>query len=156
MRETTRQRRIPILPMVAGVLALAASFWISPNLNRAEAEKSLYDRLGGKEAITAVVDEFVNRTVADSRVNGRFASTDAKKFKALNVEFVCQATGGPCKYEGKDMKTAHAGMRIANAEFDILAGHLAATLKKFKVPKQEREELLAIVGSTRKDIVEGS
>ena len=79
MRETTRQRRIPILLIVAGVLALAASLWVSPNLNRAEAEKSLYDRLGGKEAITAVVDEFVNRTVADSRVNGRFASTDAKR-----------------------------------------------------------------------------
>ena len=61
----------------------------------------------------------------------------------------------PVNIKGKDMKTAHAGMRISNAEFDILAGHLASTLKKFKVPKQEREELLAIVGSTRKDIVEG-
>ncbi len=156
MRELTRQRRIPILLMVAGVLSLAASLWVNPNLNRAEAEKSLYDRLGGKAAITAVVDEFVNRTVADSRVNGRFAFTDAKKFKALNVDFVCQATGGPCQYQGKDMKTTHAGMRISNAEFDIVAGHLAATLRKFKVPRREREELLAIIGSLRKDIVEAS
>ncbi len=156
MREFTRERRVPILLVVAGVLALAASVWVSPNLNRAEAEKSLYDRLGGKGAITAVVDEFVNRTVADSRVNFRFASTDAKQFKALNVDFVCQATGGPCQYQGKDMKTAHRGMRISDAEFDILAGHLTATLKKFKVPRRERQELLAIIASTRKDIVEAS
>ena len=156
MRELTRQRRVPIFLMVAGVLALASSLWVDPNLNRAEAEKSLYDRLGGKGAITAVVDEFVNRTVADSRVNGRFAFTDAKKFKASNVDLICKATGGPCTYQGKDMKTTHVGMRISNAEFDILAGHLAATLRKFKVPKQEREELLAIIGSLRKDIVEAS
>ena len=156
MREFTRQRRVPILLMVAGVLALAASVWVSPNLTRAEGQQSLYDRLGGKEAITAVVDEFVNRTVADSRVNFRFASTDAKKFKASNVELICEATGGPCQYQGKDMKTAHAGMRISNAEFDILAGHLAATLKKFKVPRRERQELLGIIGSLRKDIVEAS
>ena len=156
MREFMRQPRVPILLMVAGVLALAASLWVSPNLNRAEAEKSLYDRLGGKGAITAVVDEFVNRVVADSRVNGRFAFTDAKKFKAFNVDLICEATGGPCTYQGKDMKTAHAGMRIPNAEFDIVAGHLAATLRKFKVPRREREELLAIIGSLRKDIVEAS
>ncbi len=156
MREFTRQRRVPILLMVAGVLALAASVWVSPNLTRAEGQQSLYDRLGGKEAITAVVDEFVNRTVADSRVNGRFAFTDAKKFKASNVKLICEATGGPCTYHGQDMKTAHAGMRISNAEFDILARHLTATLKNVKVPKQERKELLGIIGSLRKDIVEAS
>ncbi len=156
MREFTRQRRIPLVLTVAGVLALAASVWVSPNLNRAEGQQALYDRLGGKEAITAVVDDFVNRTVADSRVNGRFAFTDAKKFKASNVELICEATGGPCTYHGQDMKRAHAGMRISNAEFDILARHLTATLKKFKVPKQERKELLGIIGSLRTDIVEAS
>jgi hemoglobin len=74
----------------------------------------------------------------------------------LNVELVCEATGGPCKYSGRDMKNTHKGMRISQAEFDITAGHLAATLKKFKVPKQERGELLEIIGSLRKDIVEAS
>ncbi len=134
MREFMRQPRVPILLMIAGALALAAILWVGPNLNLTEAQKSLYDRLGGKEAITAVVDDFANRIVADSRVNGRFAFTDLKKFKALNVELVCKASGGPCKYQGRDMKTTHAGMRISNAEFDIVAGHLAATLRKFKVP----------------------
>ena len=74
----------------------------------------------------------------------------------LNTELVCQATGGPCQYPGRDMKNTHTGMRISQVEFDIVAGHLAATLKKFKVPKRERNELLGIVGSLQKDIVERS
>ena len=74
----------------------------------------------------------------------------------LNTELVCMATGGPCKYPGQDMKAAHNGMRISQAEFNIVAGHLKATLKKFKVPKQEQKELLGIIGSLQKDIVERS
>ena len=66
------------------------------------------------------------------------------------------ATGGPCKYSGRDMKNTHAGMRISEKEFNIVAGHLAKTLKKFKVPKQETTELMGIIGSLKKDIVEGS
>ena len=128
----------------------------TPNLIHAEETKSLFDRLGGIDPITAVVDEFVNRLVADPRVKGRFASTDVKRFKMLNTELVCQSTGGPCKYSGRAMKDTHNGMRISQAEFDLTAGHLAATLKKFKVPKQETNELMGIIGSLRKDIVEGS
>ena len=125
----------------------------TPNLVHAEETKALYDRLGGMTAITAVVDEFVNRLVADSKVNGRFGSTDVERFKTLNAELVCMATGGPCKYSGRDMKNTHNGMRISQAEFDLTAGHLSKTLKKFKVPKQETKELMAIIGSLRKDIV---
>jgi len=128
----------------------------TPNLIHAEETKSLFDRLGGINPITAVVDEFANRLVADSRINGRFATTDVKRFKMLNTELVCQSTGGPCKYSGRAMKDTHNGMRISNAEFDIVTGHLAATLKRFKVPKQESKELLGIIGSLKKDIVEGS
>ena len=128
----------------------------TPNLIHAEETKSLFDRLGGIDPITAVVDEFVNRLVADPRVKGRFASTDVKRFKMLNTELVCQSTGGPCKYSGRAMKDNHNGMRISQAEFDLTAGHLASTLKKFKVPKQESKELMTIIGSLRKDIVEGS
>ena len=74
----------------------------------------------------------------------------------LNAELVCMATGGTCKYSGKDMKTTHNGMRISEKEFNIVAGHLVKTLKKFKVPKQETNELMGIIGSLKKDIVEGS
>lgn len=148
----------PFAALLIVLYAATASMGILiiPNLIHAEDNKSLYDRLGGKDAITAVVDVFANRVVADPRVNGRFASVDLKRFKMLNVELVCEATGGPCKYSGRDMKNTHKGMRISQAEFDITAGHLAATLKKFKVPKQERGELLEIIGSLRKDIVEAS
>ncbi len=144
------------LLIVLSIATASMGLLSTPNLIHAEETKSLFDRLGGKGAITAVVDEFVNRIVADPRVNGRFASTDVKRFKMLNVELVCEATGGPCKYSGRNMKKTHNGMRISQAEFDIVAGHLAATLKKFKVPKQESQELLGIIGSLRKDIVEAS
>jgi len=149
---------IPLAALLIVFYAATASMGIlsTPNLIQAEDKKSLYDRLGGKDAITAVVDEFANRIVADPRVNGRFASTDVKRFKMLNTELVCMVTGGPCQYQGRNMKNTHAGMRISPKEFDIVAGHLAATLKKFKVPKQESKELLAIIGSLKKDIVEAS
>jgi hemoglobin len=148
-------------PVAARLFVLCAAIMSigllsTPNLIHAEETKSLFDRLGGIDPITAVVDEFVNRLVADPRVKGRFASTDVKRFKMLNTELVCQSTGGPCKYSGRAMKDTHNGMRISQAEFDLTAGHLAATLKKFKVPKQESKELMAIIGSLRKDIVEGS
>jgi hemoglobin len=115
---------------------------------------SLYQRLGGKPAITAVVDDFVGRVAADNRINARFANTNVPRFKTNLVDQICQATGGPCTYTGKDMKTAHAGMGITNAEFDALVGDLVATLNKFKVGDREKNELLAALGPMRKDIVE--
>src|SRR3569623_2279246 len=85
-----------------------------------EAPKSLYDRLGGLPAITAVVDEFVTRTTTDPRIKERFFNTDAANLKKLLVQFVCMATGGPCKYEGRDMVTPHAGMDLVDDAFNAL------------------------------------
>jgi hemoglobin len=115
---------------------------------------SLYQRLGGKPAITAVVDDFVGRVAADSRINARFANTNIPRLKMNLVDQICQASGGPCTYSGRDMKTAHAGMGITNAEFDALVGDLVAALNKFKVGDREKNELLAALGPMRKDIVE--
>ena len=81
----------------------------------AMADKSLYDRLGGKPAITAVVDDFVGRVAADSRINGKFANTDIPRLKMLLVEQICQASGGPCTYTGRSMKATHAGMGVSSA-----------------------------------------
>ncbi len=145
-----------VFMIVFAVATANMGVMLIPHMLHAEDSPSLYARLGGKEAITAVVDEFVNRLVSDPKVNGRFGSTDVKKFKRLNVELVCMATGGPCQYSGQDMKKTHVGMRISQKEFDIVAGHLASTLRKFKVPKQEHNELLGIIGSLKKDIVERS
>src|SRR5690606_11794486 len=92
------------------------------------APKSLYDRLGGQPAITAVVDEFVNRTTTDPRIKDRFFNTDPVQLKKLLVEFVCMATGGPCKYTGRDMETTHAGMELVEEEFNALVEDLVAAL----------------------------
>lgn len=116
-------------------------------------EKSLYDRLGGKPAITAVVDDFTARVAADRRINRFFANTDVPAFKAHLVDQICEASGGPCKYTGRAMKPLHAGMGITNADFDALVEDLVATLEKFKVPEKEKGELLGILGPMRKDIV---
>jgi hemoglobin len=122
-------------------------------------EKSLYDRLGGKKAITAVVDEFVTRVAADKRINGYFGKTASdpermKTFKNNLVNQICEASGGPCKYTGKDMKSAHMGMGISGADFSALVEDLVGALDKFKVGKMEKDQLLAALGPMKGDIVE--
>ncbi len=119
----------------------------------APATANLYERLGGKNAITAVVDDFVNRVAADARINQRFFNTDIVKLKALLVEFVCQATGGPCTYSGQDMETSHAGMDLVDAEFDALVADLVASLDKFGVPAREKSELTGALGPLKPAIV---
>jgi hemoglobin len=124
--------------------------------------KSLWDRLGGEPAVRAVVDDFVGRAAKDDKVNffrkgtaGEWKPTDAQvaTLKQRLVEFVSMASGGPLKYKGRDMKTTHANMAITSAEFDALAGDLAASLDHFKVPAKEKNELLTAVAGTKKDIV---
>jgi hemoglobin len=114
---------------------------------------SLYDRLGGKPAITAVVDEFIARVAADPRIKHRFFNTDIPKLKFLLVEFVCMATGGPCRYTGLDMETSHAGMELVDEEFVALVEDLAGALDKFEVPAKERSELLGALGPLQPQIV---
>ena len=115
--------------------------------------KSLYERLGGKDAIVAVVDDFVGNVAADNRINHFFGKTDIPRLKKNLVDQICQATGGPCVYTGRDMVTAHSGMGVSNADFDALVGDLVKTLDKFKVPEKEKGELLAILGPMRPQIV---
>jgi hemoglobin len=116
-------------------------------------KKSLYDRLGGQPAVTAVVDDFVGNVAGDSRINGRFANANIPRLKKLLVEQISAGTGGPVSYTGRDMKTAHAGMKITDAEFNALVEDLIKTLDKFKVPEQEKGELLGILGPMKGDIV---
>jgi hemoglobin len=149
------QKRI-VVAAIAAVLAFGS-------LNIASAEKkmkpkTLYSRLGGKKAITAVVDEFVNNCAGDGRINKFFADTakDPKrlaKFKKNLVNQICQASGGPCKYTGKDMKTAHKGMGITDADFGALVEDLVKALDKFHVGATEKNELLGALGGMKGDIV---
>jgi hemoglobin len=126
------KRRLAIGVLSLGILVGCAT---TGEQRMATTEKSLYDRLGGKPAITAVVDDFAARVAADRRINRFFANSDIPSFKAKLVDQICEASSGPCKYTGKDMKTAHAGMGVTNADFDALVEDLVATLDKFKVPQ---------------------
>ncbi len=148
--------RIASLTLLLGLtLSVSAcnSLGSSP-AGTAAAEKSLYDRLGGKTAITAVVDDFVGRVAADTRINGKFANANIPRLKSMLVDQICQASGGPCTYTGRDMKSTHAGMGVSSSDFDALVGDLVATLNKFKVPEREKNELLGALGPMKGDIVE--
>jgi hemoglobin len=122
-------------------------------------EKTLYDRLGGVKPISLVVDDFIDRLVANDVLNanpmikkGREHSPDAYlKFQVTNL--VCQVTGGPCKYTGLGMKESHTHMNITENEWQVMKDEFKKTLDKFQVPEQEQKELFDIVESTKKDIV---
>lgn len=123
-------------------------------------KKALWDRLGGEAAVKLVVHDFVLLTAENPKVNffrdGKY-KLDAKGVERLEkvlVELISEVTGGPLKYSGKSMKELHKGMGITDAEFDAMAGDLVATLKKYKVPQAEIDELVKIVAGTRGDIVE--
>jgi hemoglobin len=139
--------RIVSVAIVAAVLAS------SPAFAQHMMHKSLYERLGGIDAIKAVVDDFVGNVAADKRINAFFAHADIDHLKHSLVAQICQGTGGPCFYTGRSMKDAHAGMGIRNRDFNALVGDLGKTLKKFKVPKHEQGELVAILAPMKKDIV---
>ena len=115
--------------------------------------RSLYDRLGGKPAITVVVDDFAANILGDDRIRARFANTDAPAFKALLVDQICEATGGPCRYAGKSMREAHAGMRISEPEWSALVADLKQALDKNRVPAREQGELLGALGGMHGDVV---
>jgi hemoglobin len=147
---------------VGGMLvigALLVSVAGVPLFGQGGKEKSLYDRLGGKKAISAVVDEFVGRVAGDRRINAYFGATAGdparlKKFKGNLVDQICQASGGPCKYTGKDMKAAHMGMGISGADFDALVEDLVGALDTFNVGAHEKEQLLGALGPMKGEIVE--
>ena len=118
---------------------------------------SLYKRLGGYDAIAAVTDDFIGRLAADATLAKFFAghSTDSKqRIRQHVVDFLCVATGGPCVYKGRDMKTSHTGLGITEADWNRSVQHLVASLDKFSVPQREKEDLLAAASGLKKDIFE--
>src|SRR5262244_2523658 len=133
-------------------VALVAALLLAACQNMGMQQKSLYERLGGKDAITAVVDDFVANVAADNRINKFFAKANIPNLKRNLVDQICQATGGPCTYTGKDMKTAHKGMGIKDADFNALVEDLVKSLDKFKVPEKEKGELLTTLGSLKPQI----
>ena len=119
--------------------------------------KPLYEKLGGYDAIAAVTDDFIERLLADTELSKFFVghSNDSKKrIRQLVVQQLCAATGGPCIYTGRDMKTSHAGLGITEEQWNTSVNHLVSTLNKFNVPEKEKNEVIGAIASLKKDIVE--
>lgn len=116
--------------------------------------KSLYDRLGGLDAINAAVDSWVARVAGDDRINRKFERTDIPRLKKEVVDQLCEATGGPCSYTGRSMRDTHTGMKTTAGEFDAVMQDLGATLDEFNVPKAEQDELVDLLMPMRDEIVE--
>jgi hemoglobin len=117
-------------------------------------EPSLYDRLGGTEAITAVTRAAVARQMKDDRIKLKYARTNVDRLIKEFVDLLCQATGGPCTYTGRDMTEAHHNMGVTSGEFQAFVEDVVATLDGFNVGKAEQDELLNILAPVRGEIVE--
>jgi hemoglobin len=147
--------RAILIPMAALTLTACASA-PSDAPSATSSGPTLYQRLGGREAIKQVVDDFVANLAADPRVNGRFKNLDGAKMAKLQTDLadqICDVSGGPCAYLGRDMKTVHAGMGITEAEWNATVEDLVKSLNKFKVGAKEQQELLSALGGMKKDIV---
>lgn len=140
-------RKFLLTMTLTGLISLFAG------LSPVAAAASLYDRLGGIDAITAVVEKFTANQLADPRISGRYKNTDIAVWRGLLTNLICKATGGPCDYTGRTMQQAHARQRITEDEFNWTAEHLVAALNHFKVPQAEQDELIAIVGSLKDSVV---
>jgi len=144
---------------MATVLAAVLVVWLAGVATAQDTPKALYDRLGGVYNIAAVVDDFIERLLVNHTLNANPAINAARAhvpkagLKFQVTALVCEATGGPCKYTGRAMKESHQKLNITEREWQAMVVDLRRTLDKFKVPAREQEELIIIVGSTKKDIV---
>ena len=138
------------------MLFVAGLFGCATMGDQASSAPSLYKRLGGREGIAIVVGDFVGTMAADPRVSARFKDMkgpDVEKLKSNIADQICDATGGPCSYLGRDMKTTHKGMRITEAEWNATVDNLGKALDKNKVGEKEKSELLGLLAPMKPDIV---
>jgi hemoglobin len=139
------------LSIVITALCFCTAFAVAASAQ----DKTLCERLGGTAAISAVVDSFAGKVLQDNRVNKKFAKSDAARLTTnLKGQIGAVAHCPGVKYKGKNMKNAHKNMGVTEGEFNAVAEDLVKTLDEFKVPEKEKNELLAAIGQTKKDIVE--
>jgi hemoglobin len=147
------------MSLLSMALLLGASFAPVASAQEPGAQKSLYDRVGGLKGITVVVDDFIDRMVANEELNKNPAidagrkRTPAPYLKFQVSQMVCEVTGGPCKYTGKAMTESHVDLKISEKEWGVMAKEFKKSLDKFNVPAAEQKELFDIVGTTKADIV---
>ena len=145
-------------PLLFASLFVVAALFSCSEKEDINTPASLYERLGGITAISAVVDQFLVNVVGDNVINARFAVTVANPSRTALlrnnlIDQICAGAGGPCQYKGKTMLAAHTGMQITDAEFTALVGDLVAALDHFNVPTAEKNDLLAILGPMKSDVV---
>ena len=116
--------------------------------------RSLYDRLGGGDAISALTESWVARVAGDDRANGKFVRTDIDRLKKELVDQLCEVTGGPCTYTGRSMQETHDGMKVTAGEFEVVMQHLRAALDELNVSKTDQDELVGLLEPMRDDMVE--
>ena len=115
--------------------------------------KSIYEKYGGKETVATLVDHFYGLVLADELVAPFFAETNMKVQKQHQTNFLCLALGGPNEYTGKNMRDAHAHMKLGDDEFNAIAGHLSATLKHFNVEENDINAILSTVSGLKDDVL---
>jgi len=158
MPSTFRQSLLVALMLGFIPAGTLTSFAVPPTAapQAAAAQDSLYKRLGGYDALAAVTDDFLGRLATDAK-EGRFfvgLSNDSKtRVRQHVVDFLCVATGGPCKYTGRDMETAHTGLNITEEDWTIAVKALGDTLNKFKVPAREQGEVVSAIAGLKSKIV---
>jgi hemoglobin len=143
--------------MVLMVLLLSIGGCAATTTAQDKPQQSLYQRLGGYDAIAAVTDDFITRLTTEPQFTRFFAgfSTDSKKrIRQHIVDQLCEATGGPCIYTGRPMKVVHGGLGITQRDWDVTVKLLVSSLDKFKVPQREKDELLTALSQLKPDIVE--
>ena len=154
-----KDKVISAMSLVIFCIMLGGSFVgvLSAQAQTSGSPPSLYKRLGGYDAITAVTDDFLGRLATDKQMSRFFVGVSADSLRKLRqhvVDQLCEATGGPCYYFGRSMKTVHAGLGITESDWQLTVEQLNATLDKFKVADNERTEILTMFAGLKKDIVE--
>lgn len=119
----------------------------------ANSDPTLYEQLGGKDSIRTVMDDFVQRLKMDTRIGDQFKHTNADRLAGLLTEQVCEATGGPCKYTGRDMKSSHVGMTITKAHFNALVEVLVDSMSAAGVPFALQTDVLALLAPMHRDVI---
>jgi len=149
-------RRAPTMVLCLSLVVIVTGCASMSGSREVPSTASLYSRLGGYDAIAAVTDDFLGGALSDPRIAPFFKGLEANDIRRIRqhvVDQLCNATGGPCYYPGRDMKTVHAEMEINNDVWNAFTSHFNPTLAKFKVPERERNELVNIIGSLRGSIV---
>jgi len=149
------KKLMPFLCCALAAFAAVALFYINPPQAFAQQPASLYHRLGGYDALAAVTDDFVGRLDTDPQLKRFFAGHNKEGLTRIRqhvIDFLCNATGGPCAYTGQDMKTAHTGLGITEDDWNVSVKHLVATLDKFKVPDKEKNEVLGAISGLKGEI----